>query len=253
MLKALENVHGRIQKVVTQPVLRTSVPLDGRSGIVRSQETNLGNMLSDAVRAFYNTDIALVNSGAIRCDRVVECMADSPLCIRDIIDISPFDNAFVVKRVRGGVLAEALENSVSDAHTDGRFLQLSGLAIIADWKNPEGQRVKTISYISDGCKIALEHDRMYTVAMVDFISSGFDGYSCFQDSETLVDTEGAMTDTNMLLEIFKSGSSSDSDLQDEHTAGIQRAKKAIICGCNEIDSLPIVAPRLENRITFITS
>ena len=240
--------------MVKQQLVRTDAPLDGRTRVVRSQETNLGNMLADAVRAFYNTDIALVNSGAIRCDRIIKCIDGSPLRIHDVIEISPFDNAFVVKRVSGDVLAEALENSVSDAHTDGRFLQLSGLCMTVDWRRPEGRRASSIFHAPiKGNRQPLESDRMYTVAMVDFIGSGFDGYSCFQAAETLVDAEGAITDTNLLLEVFKTGDKNKRkyEIADNHTDSINRAREAIIHRYHEIDALPTVNPTLEGRIKVI--
>lgn len=253
-LDILQTTHSKIEQVVTQPLFRTTLPLDGRSNIIRSQETNLGNMLADAVRAFYDTDIGFVNSGAVRCDRIIECEYDAPLCIRDVIEISPFDNAFVVKRVSGGILAQALENSVSDAHTDGRFLQLCGLSIKLDWRRPQGSRVSEILFHPPTGKAQpLEMDRMYTVTMVDFIGSGFDGYTCFQGCETLVDTEGAITDTNMLLEIFKSSKDdvNQSGVADHHAEGIQRARAAIVSGYHTADALPIVSPVVECRIKIM--
>jgi 2',3'-cyclic-nucleotide 2'-phosphodiesterase (5'-nucleotidase family) len=71
---------------VRQPLLHTLVPLDGRSSIIRSKETNLGNMLADAVRAFYDTDIAFINSGGVRCDRIVSATdEENALKAKDII------------------------------------------------------------------------------------------------------------------------------------------------------------------------
>lgn len=80
-------IHARVHSFVQKPILHSSTPLDGRGSAVRSQETNLGNMLADAVRAFYDTDIAFFNSGGIRCDRVIESTMTSgqPLLARDII------------------------------------------------------------------------------------------------------------------------------------------------------------------------
>lgn len=223
---------------------------------IRSQETNLGNLLADAVRAFYDVEIALVNSGAIRCDRIVESAdSNTALSIRDAIEISPFGNAFVVKRVYGKVLTEALENSVSDAHTDGRFLQLSGLKMSMDWECPEGNRISDVRFHAQtGSLEKLKPDRAYTVAMVDFIGSGFDGYTCFQDSETLISAEGGITDTNLLLEIFKSTESEKSGLiiEDQHTDGIRRARAAIFRGYHQNDSLPIVGPVLDGRIKLVS-
>lgn len=256
-LRIISDVHAKIEKLVEAPLLMTDIALEGRSQIVRSQEANLGNMLADAVRAYYNTDIAFVNSGAIRCDRIIQAQPNQPLRIRDVIDISPFDNAFVVKRVSGRVLVDAFENSVSDAHTDGRFLQVSGVRIVADWDRPEGRRIGSVAYVPrDGPPQAIGAERMYTVAMVDFIASGFDGYRCFQDTETLVDAEGAMTDTNLLLQVFGAAPAEDNGGvggADRSTVGIQRAKESIILGRHSVNQLPVIRPRIEGRIRFVNS
>ncbi|RHZ69813.1 hypothetical protein CDV55_107029 [Aspergillus turcosus] len=74
----------RVGSVVRKPLLYTTTPLDGRCSVIRSSETNLGNMRADAYRAYYGADIALVNSGSIRCDRIIE-PASSPLRVKDII------------------------------------------------------------------------------------------------------------------------------------------------------------------------
>ncbi|PHH68131.1 hypothetical protein CDD82_812 [Ophiocordyceps australis] len=255
MLLTLQATHKKIEALVTQPLLYTHVPLEGRTHIVRRQETNLGNMLADALRAFYATDIALVNSGAIRCDCIVTCVNGSPLSIHDAINISPFDNALIVKSVSGRMLAKALENSVSDAHTDGRFLQVAGLSMMLDWKRPQGRRLSNLVYTCpQGTRQPLDSTRSYTVAMVDFIGSGFDGYSCFKDAETLVDAEEAITDTSLLLEIFKAGSKdkAGAEIDDGHTQGINRARSAIICGHHQLDGLPIVKPVLQDRIKVVS-
>lgn len=85
--KVLASIHNRVDSLVQEPLLHTYTPLEGRSSIVRSQETNLGNMLADAVREFYDTDIAFFNSGAIRCDRLLDSTlpGDRPLRVRDVI------------------------------------------------------------------------------------------------------------------------------------------------------------------------
>lgn len=86
----LASVHGSVIKAVSHPLLHTRVPLDGRSSIIRSRETNLGNMLADAVRAFYDTEISFVNSGGVRCDRIVEATNEhNALKAKDIIGESP--------------------------------------------------------------------------------------------------------------------------------------------------------------------
>lgn len=88
MTMVLTSVYDRITTIVQHPLFHSRVPLDGRSSEIRSQETSLGNLLADAVRAFYNTDIALVNSGGIRCDRIIQPTTDgqnTALTVKDMI------------------------------------------------------------------------------------------------------------------------------------------------------------------------
>lgn len=185
----------------------------------------------------------------------------------------------MVKRIRGTILLSALENSVSNAHTDGRFLQVSGLRVVANWRRQEGSRILEVYYqpvLGEPQKI--DPELSYTIAMVSFIASGFDGYHCFEDEETLVDTEGAMTDTNLVLQIFgyspseedhstrnkidenddgaKSNDASKTlplhqEAEDKTEQGIQRAREAIIIGKNDIDGFPIVNPGTNERLRFI--
>ncbi|GAD99970.1 2,3-cyclic-nucleotide 2-phosphodiesterase [Paecilomyces variotii No. 5] len=251
--RILASVQESVTSLVRQPLLHTITPLDGRSWAIRSQETNLGNMLADAFRAFYETDIALVNSGSIRCDRILRSTLPehSPH-----MHICPFDNAFVVKKVSGSTLLEALENSVSDIHTDGRFLQCSGLRLVASWKAQQGRRILEASFItSSGTPRRIEQTRKYTVAMVSFIASGFDGYTCFKDEETVVSEEGAMTDTSLLLQIFgyetRDQSGCEILIKDSTADAISRARAAIVVGHNDRDHLPIIGPALDGRIKFL--
>ncbi|KAH7929948.1 Metallo-dependent phosphatase [Leucogyrophana mollusca] len=236
----LSSVQDRVASVSGSRLFRTASALDGRTSVIRNAETNLGNLLADTVRAYYGTDIAFVNSGSIRCDRIIP---EGELTVRDVIDIVPFDNAFVVKRLSGRVLLRALENSVSDSRTDGRFLQLSGLSILVDLRRSEGGRIMR-AMLDSGEQIRANDQTMYTVAMVSFIADGFDGYVDFKQMETLVDVEGAMTDTSLMLQVLR-GNGGDLDNTE---VMVERARKTVVVA--EEDGLPLVDPKIENRITF---
>lgn len=72
----------------------------------------------------------------------------------------------------------------------------------------------------------------------------------------MVGEKGAMTGTNLMLQIFGyagSGikeSGGKGDMLDETTLGIGRARRCIIVGQNEEDGLPVVAPTQDGRIVF---
>lgn len=141
----------------------------------------------------------------------------------------------------GQTILAALENSVSDARTDGRFLQLSGLHIVVDLQRPEGSRILKTTLLSGQ---PLSQSSTYTVTMTSFIAEGFDGFALFRATETLVGIEGAMTDTSLMLRIFR-GHEEGSDSSEPM---IDRARDAIVVG--EEDGLPLICPRVENRIAF---
>ncbi|BCS24585.1 bifunctional metallophosphatase/5'-nucleotidase [Aspergillus puulaauensis] len=256
VIEMLEEIHGRVGKRVQKPLLHSAVPLDGRNFAIRSQETNLGNMLADAVRAFYDTEVGFFNGGGVRSDLILKATVPDgePLLVRDIINICPFGNSLVVKRLTGEAIRLALENSVSDKHTDGRFLQISGLRMVASWQRPEGSRVVDVFLEKpNGSLEPLEPVRTYTVAMPGFIAQGFDGFSWFPQMETIVGEEAAMTDSGLLLAMLghsEERADGDSD-HNAHATGIERARTLTIVGQTPSDSLPIVSPVVENRIRFV--
>ncbi|KAL3438547.1 Metallo-dependent phosphatase-like protein [Aspergillus tetrazonus] len=251
VVETLQGIHDQVGKLVQRPLLHAATPIDGRNAMIRSQETNMGNMLADAVRAFYDADIGFFNSGAVRSDCILGAadLDGEPLLVRDIINICPFGNSVLVKKMPSSIIRLALENSVSDMHTDGRFLQVSGLRVVASWDRPEWSRVVDVFLQRpDGALEPLDPDRTYTVAMPSFIARGYDGFSWFAQLETLVGEEAAVTDVGLLLAIFGHEQSSDGDM---HAIGIERARAVTIVGQNPTDSLPIVKPVVEDRIKFV--
>ena len=164
----------------------------------------------------------------------------------------------MVKRISGHALLQSLENSVSDARTDGRFLQLSGLAIVTDFRRPEGSRIISATVISDEhadsdlTKDSVCPDIFYTVAMVSFIADGFDGYTLLRTETTITNMESAMTDTSLMLQIFRGNDHGDDvdKEKDETDIGIDRARATILFGKN--NGLPMIQPQVQGRISVAT-
>ncbi|KAL3461423.1 5'-nucleotidase [Aspergillus heterothallicus] len=251
LVQTIDSIHDQVGSLVQKPLLHSATALDGRNFTIRRQETNMGNLLADAVRAFYGVDIGFFNSGAIRIDQVLRATIPGrkPLLVRDMINICPFGNALLVKHLTGEILRLALENSVSDMHTDGRFLQISGMKVVACWKRPEGSRVIDVTVEGANGKFEpLDPARTYTVAMPSFIAHGYDGFTWFATAETPVKDEAAMTDSNLLLTVF---GDDDEASHGAHALGLERARAVTVVGRNSVDSLPIVKPVVEDRIRFV--
>ncbi|MGB3148490.1 MAG: 5'-nucleotidase C-terminal domain-containing protein [Paracoccaceae bacterium] len=159
--------------------------IDSRRNIVRSQEATMGNLIADAMRERTGADVAIMNGGGIRGDRTYA--AGSRLTRRDILTELPFGNVTVVTELPGSQLLAALENGVSQVEKGaGRFPQVSGLRFAFDASAPPGSRVSEVM-VGDA---PLEQERLYQVAVNDYILAGGDGYSALGGGRIIADTGG---------------------------------------------------------------
>jgi 5'-nucleotidase len=158
----------------------TTVPLDGVTIRLRSAETNLGNLVADAVRASVDADVAIVNSGGIRGDRI---HPPGPLLRRTLIEIHPFGNTVCKLEVPGRVILAALAHGVSRAPTAaGHFPQVSGLRMRVVTAAQGAERVRDVTV--NGAP--LDPNRTYTLAIPDFLLNGGDGYDMFMAQRELI-------------------------------------------------------------------
>ena len=161
----------------------TTTPLDAVSVRLRSSERNVGNFVADAVRAEAHADVAIINSGSIRGDRVYPA---GPITRRTILSLHPLGNVICTVRVPGSVILAALRNGVARfPAAAGAFPQVSGLTFAIDPAAPRDARVVDVQ--ADG--EPLDPARRYVVAIPDYIFKGGDGYSMFAAGEVLVAPE----------------------------------------------------------------
>jgi 5'-nucleotidase len=170
--------------------------------IERRQEVPIGNLVTDAIRERYGTQLAFTNGGGIRAAlpstyvprdtslrRPPAEFADGPpwdLVIGDVFEVLPFGNAVVTREVTGAQLWAVLENGVSRVNpdgtaTDGRFPQVSGFHFTYRSNLPAGSRVQSVTF-PDGTPIAPD-GQVYTMATNDFVNTGGDGYTMLVDGQ----------------------------------------------------------------------
>lgn len=165
-------------------------PRGGTPAVERSGETPLGNFTTDAIRAKYKTDFALINGGGIRdtfpartftpLDKTLSRPATSAtgpwdVTVGDAMTVFPFGNSISTTTITGATLWKALENGVGGAYpADGRFPQISGFKFSFDSSKPVGSRVVSVTKL-DGTAIAKD-STVYTIATVDYLVQGGDGY-----------------------------------------------------------------------------
>ena len=124
-----------------QAVGNTAAPIDPMVSLSRRRESMLGDLVTDAMRAGTGADVALLNSGTLRLDKVIP---PGRVTNHHIEGIFPFpDQSRVVTfPMTGARLRRVLEHSVSRGVLGtGGFLQVSGLSFTFDPAQPSGRRV----------------------------------------------------------------------------------------------------------------
>ncbi|MGM9986933.1 MAG: bifunctional metallophosphatase/5'-nucleotidase, partial [Bacillaceae bacterium] len=109
-----EKVTNKIKEIddAQKPILsakvgETSVKLEGAREFVRTQETNLGNLLTDAMIDETGADIAITNGGGIRAS-----IEAGTITKGNVIDVLPFGNYVVTKKLTGEQIKAVLEHGV---------------------------------------------------------------------------------------------------------------------------------------------
>jgi 5'-nucleotidase len=180
VLEADEEILGLIAevKVVNEPIVsvvvgKTLVELDGVREHVRTGETNLGNLITDAMRMSTGADVAFTNGGGIRASIDV-----GDITVNEILTSFPFTNTLAVIEVTGAELLAAIEHGVKDyPAAAGQFPHVSGMKYTFDAGKPAGSRV-TMVMIGDE---ALDPAKTYKVVTNDFMAVGGDGYTMFSN------------------------------------------------------------------------
>ena len=194
-------VEAFVAELAARLVATSEVELDGRRSRVRTAETNLGNLVADALlwqgrerAAEFGTGlphVALQNGGGIRNDNVIP---PGPLSELTTFSILPFSNfVAVVPNVSREQFKELLENAVSRVElTDGRFAQIAGFrfsytttgttAQVVDNAGQvltAGTRIRSV-VLDDGSQIVVDGVVQpgpgITIATIDFNANGGDQY-----------------------------------------------------------------------------
>lgn len=161
----------------------TEFPLDSRRNSVRGQETAIGDLVADAMRAATGADVAMANGGGIRGDR--EYDAGTMLTRRDILTELPFGNVTVMAEITGQQILDAMENGVSRVEDGaGRFPQISGMSIVYDPTAPAGSRIVKLM-IGDS---EVDVNATYKFATNNYAMGGGDGYGMLGGGRMLIDT-----------------------------------------------------------------
>lgn len=182
----LQRYYQRFADQAHEVVGQSLVTLIGEREKIRTQETNLGNLLADLLRKNFDQDVALVNSGQVRAT-----IPAGSINLGKVLEVLPFDSPVVTLSLTGQQIFDALENSVKLLpRQSGRFLQVSGLQVVYDIGAPPGARVIKVK-VGDQF---LDPERIYSVGTDAFLAEGGDGYAVFKEASKRVDHQTPLRD-----------------------------------------------------------
>ncbi|MEM9384771.1 MAG: 5'-nucleotidase C-terminal domain-containing protein [Pseudomonadota bacterium] len=201
----VDPVIAGVEELAETVIATTEVGLDGIRSNIRTEETNLGNLIADAFLSQATElalefgapapDVALANGGGIRNDDI---RGPGDITALDTFDILPFSNLLtIVPNVSRESFKEILENAVSAVEfTSGRFAQIGGFTMTYDPAAQAqdiedgvivvtGERVID-AVLADGTVLvengAVQAGDALNIAIVDFLARGGDEYP-FGDAE----------------------------------------------------------------------
>ena len=186
----VDPVKGYIDVLNATVIGQSDVFLNGNRGAagtpgsfqagVRNAETNLGNLVADAMRHAGGTDIAIQNGGGIRTS-----INAGNVSVGDTFNVLPFTNLVdVAPSVNAEQLKTIMEHSVANAsasgNADGRFAQVSGMRVVYDTTRASGERIVSI-VLDDGTVLVqggkvVDDARSFSLTTIDFTANGGDGY-----------------------------------------------------------------------------
>ena len=163
--------------------------------IIRSAETNLGDLCADAYRALSGADVAFVNGGGVRAQ-----IPAGNITLDQIYSVHPFGNIMCMVEANGQQILDALEwGSRNTPGESGSFLHVSGLTYEIHTYVPSSAqadengmftgvngeyRVKNVMIGGE----PLDVDKTYKLASHNYmLKNSGDGYSMFAGTKLLID------------------------------------------------------------------
>ena len=213
----IEGIQAEFEELVNEVVAVTDVdlvindPQQPDVRIIRTQETNLGDLCADAYRFISGADVAIVNGGGIR-----SAIPAGDITYGQIIAVHPFGNELCVVEATGQEILDALELGASQLPGEsGGFLHVSGMTYTVDlsvessvlldengmFQGVEGEyRVKDVTIGGE----PLDLEATYTLASHNYkLKDCGDGYTMFQDNVFLQDS--VMLDNQVLINYIIDG------------------------------------------------
>ena len=182
-----DSIKAMMEKVTTKKICHSNYRMDifdenGRQ-MVRTRETAIGNLVTDAFRAVTGSQLAVNNGGGIRAP-----ISAGDWSYGNIVDALPYNNYLTLVRIKGSKLFELLVATTSNSPMeDGQFPQLSGFRFTLNTKAVGKARISNVEVLDDktGRYSPLKMDAEYTLCTTDYCVTGGGMYNVLRDAEIL--------------------------------------------------------------------
>lgn len=170
IISLLKPYYEKGNNLINYRITNIAQRLEGDRKVVRSQQTNLGNVISDSMMVKTGADLAIMNSGGIR-----DSIDEGEVTYRNILKVLPWGNSIVTVELSGSELKTYLSEVLKKTPGSGGYVQRSTNFNLVDGE-------VTI----DGKK--LSPTNTYKLALSSYASRGGDGYPKLNKHPTYVDT-----------------------------------------------------------------
>lgn len=136
-------------------------------------ESNIGDLVCDAMKDAAKAEIAFYNTGGIRTN-----IPKGKITMEQAYALLPFDNVLVSMDLAGQQIRRLLEKGVGKKYG---VLQVSGMNVIYDMSRPAGERVKEATVNG----VPLAPDRTYRIVTNDYLAAGGDKFSAFKKGKNI--------------------------------------------------------------------
>ena len=190
-LKAmLEPYQNQGQEQLMQVIGHADAVFVGAREQVRTNETNLGNLIALAQMERVQADLGIMNSGGIRDD-----MPAGDITYKDVLTVQPFSNTVAYVDLTGAELMPYLQVAANKEAGSGAFAQFAGTTITMNGNSIESATV---------AGKLVEASKTYRLAINAYMASGGDGYPRLSDHANYVNS--GFVDAEVLKDYISSHS-----------------------------------------------
>ncbi len=167
---SIDSVKKEMEPIVQRKLAECSYDLtimgeDGKRR-VRTGETNIGDMIADAIRSNMGSDIGFTNGGGVR-----NSIPAGAITYGNVFNVLPNDNALVEIEVTGDMIVDMLAGATKMLPKEsGNFPQVSGLRFTVHSVSHTVSDVQVLDKATGEYK-AIDESASYTIATIDYCTT----------------------------------------------------------------------------------